>query len=64
LIDWLPDHQPYEHLTVVEIEPAGDRTRVVMTLDPLHDESWTQEYRAHRASELDNLQAAVRRRTM
>jgi uncharacterized protein YndB with AHSA1/START domain len=64
LIDWLPDHEPYEHLTVVEIEPAGDRTRVVMTLDPLHDESWTQEYRAHRGSELDNLQAAVTRRTM
>jgi hypothetical protein len=34
-----------------------------MTLDPLHDEGWTQEYRAHRDAELDNLAAAIRRRT-
>jgi uncharacterized protein YndB with AHSA1/START domain len=64
LIDFVPDHEPYEHLTVVEIEPAGERTSVVMTVDPLHDETWTQEYRAHRGNELDNLEAAVRRRTM
>jgi hypothetical protein len=36
---------------------------VVMTLDPLHDDTWTQEYRAHRAHELDNLGAEVLRRT-
>jgi uncharacterized protein YndB with AHSA1/START domain len=64
VIDFVPDHKPYEHLTTIEIEPAGDRTKVVMTLDPLHDETWTQEYRDHRANELDNLQAAIRRRTM
>jgi uncharacterized protein YndB with AHSA1/START domain len=62
LIDFVPDQEPYEHLTVVDIEPAGDRTHVVMTLDPLHDEAWTQEYRAHRENELDNLEAAIRRR--
>ena len=43
LIDWVPDHEPYQHLTVVDIEPIGDRTNVVMTVDPLHDETWTQE---------------------
>jgi uncharacterized protein YndB with AHSA1/START domain len=64
LIDFVPDHEPYEHLTVIDIEPAGDRTTVVMTLDPLHDESWNDEYRAHRANELENLEAAIRRRTM
>jgi uncharacterized protein YndB with AHSA1/START domain len=62
-IDFVPDHEPYEHLTVIDIEPAGDRTKVVMTLDPLHDESWTQEYRAHRRNELKNLEAAISRRT-
>jgi uncharacterized protein YndB with AHSA1/START domain len=63
LIDFVPDHEPYEHVTTVDIEPIGDRTNVVMTIDPLHDEAWAQGYRAHRANELDNLEAAVRRRT-
>ena len=64
LIDFVPDHEPYEHLTVIDIEPAGDRTNVVMTLDPLHDESWNEEYRAHRGNELENLEAAIRRRAV
>lgn len=64
VIDFVPDHEPYEHLTTVDIEPAGDRTRVVMALEPLHDEAWTQEYSDHRSLELDNLEAAIRRRTM
>lgn len=34
LIDFVPDHEPYEHLTVIDIEPADDCTNVVMTLDP------------------------------
>lgn len=62
LIDFVPDHEPYEHLTTVDIEPAGRRTNVVVTLDPLHDEVWTRQHRAHRGDELDNLDAAVRRR--
>ena len=33
LIDFVPDHERYEHLTTIDIEPAGDRTNVVMT-DP------------------------------
>jgi uncharacterized protein YndB with AHSA1/START domain len=63
LIDWVPEHEPYEHLTVVDIEPAGERTTVVMTIDPLHDDALTQEYGDHRGLELDNLEAAIRRRT-
>jgi hypothetical protein len=63
LIDFVPGHEPYEHLTAIDIEPAGDRTTVVMTVDPLHDETWTQGYRAHRGNELDNLDAVIRRRT-
>ena len=62
LIDFVPDREPYEHLTTVDIEPAGDRTNVVMTVDPLHDEAWTRQHRAHRGDELDNLEAAIRRR--
>ena len=64
LIDFVPDHEPYEHLTTIDLEPAGDRTNVDMTVDPLHDETWTQQHRAHRGNELDNLEAAIKRRTM
>jgi hypothetical protein len=59
LIDFVPDHEPYEHLTVVDISPAGDRTQVVMTVDPMHDETWTQRILAGRNNELDNLEAAI-----
>lgn len=63
LIDFVPGQEPYEHLTVVDIEPDGDRAHVVMTLDPLHDETWTEQYREHRAFELDKLAAAVVKRS-
>ena len=62
VIDFVPDQEPYEHLTTIDIEPDGRRTRLIMTLDPLHDDAWTQEYREHRARELDNLRAAIDRR--
>jgi uncharacterized protein YndB with AHSA1/START domain len=64
LIDFVPDQEPYEHMTLIDIVPAGERTTVVMTIDPLHDEAWTEEYRDHRSKELDKLAAAIRRRTM
>jgi uncharacterized protein YndB with AHSA1/START domain len=54
-IDFVPDHEPYDHLTTIDLEPAGDGTRVVMTLDPLHDDTWTRQFYAHRGNELDNL---------
>ena len=63
VIDFVPGHEPYEHLTIIDIEPAGERTNLILTIDPLHDETWTQGYRAHRGNELDHLEAAIRRRT-
>ena len=62
LADFVPDVEPYEFLTVVELEPAGTGTRVVMTVDELHDADWTQRLLAGRANELDNLAAVVERR--
>jgi uncharacterized protein YndB with AHSA1/START domain len=59
LIDFVPDHEPYEHLTVVDIEPAGDRTRVTMTVDPMHDDVWTDRLVAGRGNELDNLAGVI-----
>jgi uncharacterized protein YndB with AHSA1/START domain len=62
LIDFVPDHDPNEHQTVVEITPLGDQTKVVMTVDPMHDETWTERILAGRNNELDNLEAATARR--
>jgi uncharacterized protein YndB with AHSA1/START domain len=61
-VDFVPGVAPYEHLTTVDIEPAGDRTKVVLTMDPFHDEPWTQGSLEHRHNELDNLAVALARR--
>lgn len=59
VIDFVPDHEPYEQLTEVELEPVDGGTRVRMAVEPLHDEVWTQRLLAGRANELDNLVALV-----
>jgi uncharacterized protein YndB with AHSA1/START domain len=55
LIDFVPDHEPYEHLTVVDLVPVEGGTEVTMTMEPLHDAEWTQRLVAGRGNELDNL---------
>jgi uncharacterized protein YndB with AHSA1/START domain len=62
LIDFVPGVEPYEHLTVVDLEPSGDGVKVIMTVEPLHDEVWTERIVAGRNNELDNLSAAIARR--
>lgn len=62
LIDFVPGREPYEHLTTVEIRPAGAGATVLMTLDPLHDETWTRQHHDHRGAELDHLGAVIGRR--
>lgn len=60
IIDFVPDHAAYEQLTEIELHPDGQGgTRVVMHVEPLHDEVWTQRLLAGRANELDNLAALV-----
>jgi len=59
VIDFVPDHEPYDHLTVVELSPVDGATRIVMAVEPMHDEVWTERLLAGRANELDNLAALV-----
>ena len=59
LIDFVPDHEPYDHLTTVDLEPVDGGTRVVMTIEPLHDEVWTQRLVDGRTNELENLARLV-----
>jgi uncharacterized protein YndB with AHSA1/START domain len=62
LIDFVPGHEPYEHLTLVDLAPAADRVHVVMTVDAMHDDVWTERLLAGRNNELDNLAAVIARR--
>lgn len=56
LIDFVPDHVPYQHLTTVDIEPTdGGGSHVTMTVAPMHDAEWTERLVAGRSNELDNL---------
>jgi len=56
LVDFVPDKEPYDFLTVVSLEPVDDSsTKVVMEMQPLHDEEWTGRLVAGRQNELNNL---------
>jgi uncharacterized protein YndB with AHSA1/START domain len=55
VIDFVPDHEPYEQLTEIVLEPVENGTRVEMTVEALHDDVWTERLLAGRANELDNL---------
>jgi uncharacterized protein YndB with AHSA1/START domain len=59
LVDFVPDVEPYEHLTTVDLVQDGDATTVTMTVEPLHDDVWTQRLLAGRAMELDHLGALL-----
>jgi hypothetical protein len=59
VIDFVPDHEPYEQLTVVDLAAVEGGTRVQMAVEPLHDEVWTQRLVAGRVNELENLGALV-----
>jgi uncharacterized protein YndB with AHSA1/START domain len=55
LVDFVPDQAPYEFATDVELVPVADGTLVTMTVEPLHDATWTQRLLDGRNNELDNL---------
>jgi uncharacterized protein YndB with AHSA1/START domain len=59
LVDFIPDHEPYEFATEVELTPTDGGTRVEMSVEPLHDDVWTQRLLEGRANELANLARVV-----
>ena len=61
LIDFVPDREPYDHLTVVDLERTDEGTRVTMTIEPMHDAEWTQRLAMGRTNELENLAALAGR---
>lgn len=59
LVDFVPGVEPYWFGTVVELQPVAEGTRVVMTVDAMHDPEWTQRLTMGRENELDNLRSAI-----
>lgn len=60
LVDFVPGHEPYEHATTVDLAEQADGTTIVtMTVEPLHDDVWTERLLAGRAMELDHLGALL-----
>jgi uncharacterized protein YndB with AHSA1/START domain len=60
LVDFVPGHDPYEFGTEITLTATDDGTHVVMQVEALHDDIWTQRLLDGRANELDNLARLVR----
>jgi uncharacterized protein YndB with AHSA1/START domain/dihydrofolate reductase len=55
VIDFLPGVEPYESTVVAEFFPVGDSVRVLVTLEPMHDEEFTRMSRMGFTSQLAKL---------
>jgi len=55
VIDFLPGVKPYESTMVVEFFPSGESTRMVITLDPMHEEEFTKMSTVGMTSQLTKL---------
>jgi uncharacterized protein YndB with AHSA1/START domain len=55
MIDFVPGVGPYEFTKRVEFFPSGEHVRMVVTIDPLHNEEWTRLSREGFTSELGKL---------
>ena len=55
LADFIPGVTPYDLATLVELHPNAQGVRMVVTIDALHDERWTQMAVAGWESQLGRL---------
>ena len=55
MADFIPNVKPYEVATTVEFDTSPQHVRMVLTLDAMHDERWTQLAVMGWESELDKL---------
>jgi len=62
LADFIPGVEPYDVATVVELTETADGVKMVLTLDPMHDDEWTQRAVMGWESELGKLAALLDRR--
>jgi len=62
LADFIPGVKPYDILHVVELHPAGQSVRMVLTFDAMHDEEWTQRAAMGWENELGKLAKTLQSR--
>jgi uncharacterized protein YndB with AHSA1/START domain len=62
VIDFLPGMKPYESTIVAEFFPSGQTVRMVVTLDPMHDEEFTKMQTMGFTSQLSKLDKRFGRR--
>lgn len=55
VVDFVPGVAPYRVDTLVELEQRGERVELVLTLDAMHDEEWSQRAAMGWEQELDRL---------
>lgn len=57
--DFIPGVDPYDVDTLVELEAAGADTLLRLSIDPMHDDEWTERARMGWESELEKLAALI-----
>ena len=60
VIDFLAGVKPYESTMAVEFFPSGQTVRMVITLDPMHDEEFTKMSTLGMTSQLTKLEGRFR----
>ena len=59
LVDFVPGVDPYDVATLIEFEPEGSGSRLILTFDAMHDDKWTRLAVMGRESELERLARLV-----
>ena len=59
VVDFIPDVERYEVATLVELAPTTDGVQVTLTLDAMHDDTWTERAVAGWEQELGKLARLV-----
>jgi hypothetical protein len=59
LVDFVPGVKPYTISNRIELEPVAGGTKVVLTVEPLHDAEWTDRLVNGRKSQFDKLQTLL-----
>jgi uncharacterized protein YndB with AHSA1/START domain len=63
LVDFVPDVKPYTISNRVDLVPMADGTKVVLTVEPLHDADWTERLVQGRTSQFDKLEVLLKSET-
>jgi uncharacterized protein YndB with AHSA1/START domain len=63
LVDFVPNVKPYTISNRVELVPVAGGTKVVLTVEPLHDADWTERLVQGRTSQFDKLEVLLESET-